>query len=135
MSLPNLAANRPSVENDDASRHTGPQQATGQGEKVGGMPTDDAPATKINTSPQQGFTQPGDGGDGTGSFGENVQVVQVPLQPQKVPFKDQVPPAPSQHAHSLLPQKTRGTVLRKPTLKDEGEKILRGEQSAFPDRH
>ncbi|KAJ8080266.1 hypothetical protein PM082_017096 [Marasmius tenuissimus] len=69
-----------------------------------------------STPTQQASTQPGDGsnvGGTTGSDGQNV--VEVPAE--KPTFKDQF---------IGYAQKTRGTVLNKPDLKEQGDQLVHG---------
>ncbi|TRM63879.1 hypothetical protein BD626DRAFT_493026 [Schizophyllum amplum] len=70
------------------------------------MPSEVAQPTRTNSVPQQGSTQPGDGSE----------------VHEKVPFKEQVIAAA---------KKTRGTVLGKEELKQEGQEILNGERSGL----
>ncbi|KAG5722078.1 hypothetical protein E4T56_gene15847 [Termitomyces sp. T112] len=71
------------------------------------LPSDNtpAPATRSDTLPQQASTSPGDGSE-------------VHANINQVPFKERV---------IGVAKITRGTVLRKPDLKQEGEAILEGQ--------
>ncbi|KAF8073951.1 hypothetical protein FPV67DRAFT_1479937 [Lyophyllum atratum] len=83
------------------------------------MPSEVVPPTRTDSIPQQGATQPGGGSElHSGQQGPNV--VQIPCEPAKVPFKEQV---------IGVARKTRGTVLGKPELKQEGEMILEGKKT------
>ncbi|KAA1469673.1 hypothetical protein DENSPDRAFT_835325 [Dentipellis sp. KUC8613] len=106
-------------------------------------PSDVAPPTRSDSVPQQAGTQPGDGSkvhdheqiheDGRGApsgSGANVPPTKGPHQEGvpaaqvtgKVPWKEQV---------IAYAQKTRGTVLRKSSLKEHADKVLQGETSGF----
>ncbi|KDR82937.1 hypothetical protein GALMADRAFT_238621 [Galerina marginata CBS 339.88] len=75
-------------------------------------------AREVDTAPQQGSTQPGDGGE--------VRASDLPSQPtEKVPFKERV---------IGVAQKSRGTLLGKPDLVEHGDKILKGETTHEQDR-
>ncbi|GLB38636.1 hypothetical protein LshimejAT787_0505010 [Lyophyllum shimeji] len=84
------------------------------------MPSEVVRPTRTDTEPQQAATQPGDGGE-VHSTRQPPTVIQIPSEPAKVPFKEQV---------IGVAKKTRGTVLNKPELKEEGEMILEGQKSA-----
>ncbi|KAI0312058.1 hypothetical protein OF83DRAFT_1147935 [Amylostereum chailletii] len=70
------------------------------------LPSKVAPPTRSDTEPQQAATQPGDGSE---------------VHKTKVPFKEQV---------IGYAQKTRGTALRKPSLKEHGDQVLSGSADA-----
>ncbi|KAF9556726.1 hypothetical protein CPC08DRAFT_765027 [Agrocybe pediades] len=92
------------------------------------LPSEQVPVEpyKVDTLPQQGSTQPGDGKevhtDGQFTADSNAATGQH----QKVPFKEQV---------IGVAQKTRGTLLNKPELKEHGEQILEGVTTHEQDRH
>ncbi|KAF5315371.1 hypothetical protein D9619_007116 [Psilocybe cf. subviscida] len=81
---------------------------------------------KVHDVAQQGSTQPGDGSTvhEDGHLHHNDTATGARTQ-EKVPFKEQV---------IGVAQKTRGTLLGKPDLKDHGEQILRGETTHEADR-
>lgn len=95
--------------------------------------------TRSNTLHQQAMTQPGVGSAvhgpahnpanptlGKKRTHDGTEVIEVPAA-AKVPFTEQV---------IGYAQKTRGTLLRKPELKEHGEKILEGQITSGhgPDR-
>ncbi|KAL0960779.1 hypothetical protein HGRIS_005799 [Hohenbuehelia grisea] len=88
-------------------------------------PSEVVAPTRTDSIPQQASTQPGDGSHKhhdhheQNQAGQPVNVVEVPGQ--KVPFKDQV---------IGYAQKTRGTLLGKPEVKEHGEKVLEGQVPA-----
>ncbi|KAF9061441.1 hypothetical protein BDP27DRAFT_1452236 [Rhodocollybia butyracea] len=97
-------------------------------------PSEVVDSTRSTTPPQQGNTQPGSGStmhthaedQKPGDIArEGVNVVTVPAegQSQEIPFKERV---------IGIAQKTRGTLLGKPELKEQGEQILQGNVSARP---
>ncbi|CAA7262956.1 unnamed protein product [Cyclocybe aegerita] len=92
-------------------------------------PSHEVAPTKVDTLPQQGSTQPGDGA--TVHAGGEIYPTEMSASTQpsqttgKVPFKEQV---------VGYAQKTRGTLLGKPELKDHGERILAGQTTHAQDR-
>ncbi|KAK2465734.1 hypothetical protein APHAL10511_002278 [Amanita phalloides] len=83
------------------------------------MPSDVVPPTNVDEAPQQA---PGSGH----IVHDNPHgVTGTDASPKKVTFKEQV----IGHA-----QKTRGTVLRKPSLKEHGQDILEGKTTFAEDR-
>jgi len=88
-------------------------------------PSEVVKPTRTDTEPQQAATQPGDGGEV--HFGQPApNVVQTTSEPSKVPFKEQV---------IGVAKKTRGTILKNPELKQEGEMILEGQKSARDEKY
>jgi len=88
------------------------------------MPCDVAQVTptKVDEAPQQASTAPGDGhvAHDNPHEKEAESTGQLPTHtasPDKVPFREQV---------IGYAQKTRGTILQKPELKEHGEQILQG---------
>jgi len=80
------------------------------------VPSESAPPpTRSETEPQQASTQPGGGSE------IRANQVEAPGGTTKVPFKEQV---------IGVAKKTRGTLLGKPELKQQGERILEGKESA-----
>ncbi|KAI0037295.1 hypothetical protein FA95DRAFT_1568191 [Auriscalpium vulgare] len=81
-------------------------------------PSDVVEPTRVSEAPQQASTQPGSGSevrDPQAQAADGPRVVEVPGEP--VPWKDSV---------IAYAKKTRGTVLRKSSLKEHGDKILAG---------
>ncbi|KAG1882679.1 hypothetical protein F4604DRAFT_1678190 [Suillus subluteus] len=87
--------------------------------------------TKVNTAPQQASTSPGDGAhipaDQIRDPSEvdrndpNINVVEIPAEKKKSPsFKDQV------FGYAKV---IRGKGLGKPAVKEQGERVLRGEET------
>ncbi|EGN98536.1 hypothetical protein SERLA73DRAFT_139032 [Serpula lacrymans var. lacrymans S7.3] len=92
-------------------------------------PSEVAPPTVVDTLPQQASTSPGDGSEVQAKpdirkpsevdmDDPNINVVVLPAE--KPSFKQQV---------FGYAQVARGTAMRKPSLKERGENILRGEES------
>ncbi|RXW22873.1 hypothetical protein EST38_g2970 [Candolleomyces aberdarensis] len=76
----------------------------------------DQPREPIDTAPQQASTQPGDG----------TEVHHTATGTTTVPFKERV---------VGVAQKTRGTLLGKPELKEHGQAILDGRTTHEKDRN
>ncbi|KAF9452910.1 hypothetical protein P691DRAFT_802768 [Macrolepiota fuliginosa MF-IS2] len=97
-------------------------------------PSSFARPTVVDDAPQQALTQPG-GGTTINTDVEATQPSQQVSHPgpglgeespgKEIPFKEQV---------IGVAQKTRGTLLRKPKLKEHGEKILVGEATHEQDK-
>jgi len=84
------------------------------------MPSECVRPSKVDTAPQQASTSPE---DGTHVHQEPEQMAAGEHgapgeQGGKVPFKEQV---------LGYAKKTRGTLLAKPDLKQQGEKLIQGE--------
>ncbi|RDB14665.1 hypothetical protein Hypma_016342 [Hypsizygus marmoreus] len=87
------------------------------------LPSDVVHPTRSDTPPQQGATQPGDGSE-VHVRQPATNIVEVPSDQTgapKVPFKEQV---------IGVAKKTRGTLLGKPDVKEQGEMILEGKATA-----
>ncbi|KAF5361051.1 hypothetical protein D9756_005007 [Leucocoprinus leucothites] len=115
------------------------------------LPSSFAPPTMVDDLPQQGATQPGNGqtvrahgdhelgGDRTGYPSRDVQPVPTSASGPTSTGQDRImdsPPRDSGESFKKVPfkeqvigvaQKTRGTLLGKPGLKEHGQKILEGE--------
>ncbi|EIN12566.1 hypothetical protein PUNSTDRAFT_42143 [Punctularia strigosozonata HHB-11173 SS5] len=87
-------------------------------------PSQTAQPTRVSTPPQQASTQPGDGSvktvrpDEVDRNDPNINVVELPPQAGKIPWKDQV----IGHAKNI-----RGTAVGNKSTKEQGQKILNGE--------
>ncbi|ESK95192.1 hypothetical protein Moror_1010 [Moniliophthora roreri MCA 2997] len=87
-------------------------------------PSETVEPTRSDTVPQQGSTQPGDGS--TVHEGQPQRVVEAPAEQPHLSFKEQV---------IGVAQKTRGTVLNKPELKEHGQQVLEGRAPATKPGH
>ncbi|KAK7028148.1 hypothetical protein VNI00_014963 [Paramarasmius palmivorus] len=99
-----------------ANAHTVDQPISGAPK----LPSEVVEPTRSNTAPQQGSTQPG-----SGSAVHETTGAQSTEQPH-LSFKEQV---------IGVAQKTRGTVLNKPDLKEHGEQVLAGNAPAVKPGH
>ncbi|KAM6493995.1 hypothetical protein JOM56_010356 [Amanita muscaria] len=87
------------------------------------MPSEVVSPTRVDEAPQQASTAPGDGR--VVHDNHNPPADSDMTDENKVPFKEKM---------IGYAQKTRGTILRKPSLKEHGEKILQGETTHADDR-
>ncbi|KAG2743207.1 hypothetical protein P692DRAFT_20810552 [Suillus brevipes Sb2] len=94
-------------------------------------PSKDVEPTRVNTAPQQASTSPDDGAhipaDQIRNPSEvdrndpNINVVEIPAEKKQSPsFKEQV---------FAYAQVIRGTALGKSDVKEQGEQVLRGEET------
>ncbi|PPQ75817.1 hypothetical protein CVT24_002679 [Panaeolus cyanescens] len=92
------------------------------------LPSKSVEPTRVDTPRQQASTEPNDGSRvhfGERNLQENRNQTTAERQEQGVPFKEQV---------IGYAQKTRGTLLGKPELKEHGQQILEGQLTHEEDR-
>lgn len=98
-----------------------PSQTGGATTSEALRPSDVAPPTRVDTLPQQAATQPQDDGTHVHAAPQCDASPTAARLEGKIPWKEQV---------VAYAQKARGSVLRKPTLKEHGQQILQGDANA-----